>query len=193
MGQDRFISRTILVLAALGCSGLLSACPYTDRHVNLAPPTMVPQIFASPGSNGKGVISVARPLDLRPDPTVVGNVRDGYGRVGAQVRSNNDVPLWVTNSFITGLEQAGYRVERVETAETAQTPVAIDVTVSRVFVDYTPGLLGMSGGQGISPHRWRCTSKGEEYCGASTSESTKALICSLLPQLVSIKAYSMER
>jgi hypothetical protein len=94
--------------------------------------------------NGK-VVSVARPQDLRPDPTTVGNIRNGYGMVTAQVRSNSDVAMWVANSLIGGLEQAGYRVERAETVETAQTPIAIDIGVSRVFTEYVPTFFTIDG------------------------------------------------
>ncbi|MBI3246537.1 MAG: hypothetical protein HYZ50_08530 [Deltaproteobacteria bacterium] len=65
--------------------------------------------------------------------------------VTAQVRSNNDVALWVTNSLIDGLEQAGYHVDRAETVETATTPLAIDVGVSRVFTEYVPGFFTIEG------------------------------------------------
>ncbi len=141
--HGQYLTVFLLITA---CSVLLPACAFTDRHVSLAPPQTIPQlaVAASPAQPGK-VVSVARPQDLRPDPTTVGNIRNGYGMVTAQVRSNNDVALWVTNSLVTGLEQAGYRVERAETVETTQTPLAIDVGVSRVFTEYVPGFFTISG------------------------------------------------
>jgi Zn-dependent protease with chaperone function len=53
--------------------------------------------------------------------------------------------MWVTNSIIQGLEQAGYRVERVETVETALTPVAIDIAVLRVFTEHVAGFITVTG------------------------------------------------
>jgi hypothetical protein len=132
----------------VACLGVFSACAFTDRHVNLVPPSTIPQFApSSPATDSQTgrVVSVAHPEDLRPDPTTVGNIRNGYGMVTAQVRSNNDVTMWVANSLIGGLEQAGYRVERAETVETAQTPVAIDIGVSRVFTEYVPGLFTING------------------------------------------------
>lgn len=133
------------ILVVPACSNFLGGCAFTDRHVNLAPPTVMPQI-AVPASTSAShrTVSIARPQDLRPDPTTVGNIRNGYGMVTAQVRSNNDIPLWVTNSVIAGLEQAGFRVERVETVETAHTPVAIDIAVSRVFTEHAPGFFTLT-------------------------------------------------
>jgi len=133
------------LLLSILCGGLLSACAFTDRHVNLAPPTVMPPMVSSSVPQDGKVVSVARPEDLRPDPTTVGNIRNGYGMVTAQVRSNNDVAMWVANSLISGLEQAGYRVERAETAETAQTPLSIDIGVSRVFTEYTPSFFTIDG------------------------------------------------
>lgn len=145
MWDARFVSRIILALLFAACGGFFSAC--ADRHINLVPPTVIPHVsYSSPtGSRTSRVISIARPMDLRPDPTTVGNVRNGYEMVMAQVRSNNDVPMWVANSLTAGLEQAGYRVERVETVESAQTPVAIDIAVSRVFTNYTQGFFTITG------------------------------------------------
>jgi hypothetical protein len=100
--------RLCLLLTAIIGSTLFSACAFTDRHVNLAPPQTIPQITSAVPSLQSGkTVSVARPQDLRPDPTTIGNIRNGYGMVTAQVRSNNDVALWVTNSLIGGLEQEG--------------------------------------------------------------------------------------
>ena len=125
--------------------GSIFGCAFVDRRVTLTPPTTIPQISTpSTPSTGEKTISVARPQDLRPDPTTVGNIRNGYGIVTAQVRSNTDIPMWVTNSIIQGLERAGYRAERVETAETASTPVALDIAVSRVFTEHAPGFFRLT-------------------------------------------------
>ena len=138
------IRRLGLLLTIILGSGHLLGCAFVDRRVTLTPPTTIPQTFsASTSSSDKKEISVARPQDLRPDPTTVGNIRNGYGMVTASVRSNTDIPMWVTNSVIQGLERAGFRVERAETVETAPTPVALDIacftcllrTRSRIFHD----------------------------------------------------------
>ena len=138
--------RRVVPFSLILFSGTMFGCAFTDRHVTLTPPTTIPQTFSpSTPSANKKTISVARPQDLRPDPTTVGNIKNGYGMVTAQVRSNNDIPMWVTNSIIQGLEQAGYRVERVETVETALTPVAIDIAVSRAFTEHVAGFITVTG------------------------------------------------
>jgi hypothetical protein len=78
MGHSQWIVPVVLI--ALG--GLLG-CAFTDRHVNLTPPISASfATAASPASAAQPrVLSVARPQDLRPDPTTVGNVRNGYGMV----------------------------------------------------------------------------------------------------------------
>ncbi len=122
-------------------------CAFTDRHVTLTPPTTIPQmaVSSSPATDEK-TISVTRPQDLRPNPTIIGNVSaNSYGMVTAQVQSNTDIPMWVTNSIIQGLEQAGYRVERTETVDTAPTPIALDIAVLRVFTEHFPGLFRFTG------------------------------------------------
>lgn len=133
----------LVVLVLAGTAG----CAFTDRRVNLAPPTSVPVIRpSSPNTTGAAkAINIARPQDLRPDPTTVGNIKNGYGMVTAQVRSNNDIPLWVTNSIIQGLERSGYTIERVETVDNAHHPVVIDLAVSRVFTEHVPGFFTVTG------------------------------------------------
>ena len=134
-----------LLLTTILGSGSVLGCAFVDRRVTLTPPTTIPQTFSTSASSAdKKEISVARPQDFRPDPTTVGNVRNGYGMVTASVRSNTDIPMWVTNSIIQGLERAGFRVERAETVETAPTPVALDIAVSRAFTEHAPGFFTMT-------------------------------------------------
>ncbi len=111
MWKGRYIWRLPSLFLFVVCLEFFSACVYVDRHVNLAPPSTISQATPSLTASQTGkVVSVARPKDPRPEPTTVGNIRNGYGMVTAQVRSNNDVTMWVANSLISGLEQAGYRI-----------------------------------------------------------------------------------
>ena len=143
-GEARYTRRWLILLSLVLGSGNLLGCAFVDRRVTLTPPTTIPQTFNSLiSSSNKKEISVARPQDLRPDPTTVGNIRNGYGMVTASVRSNTDIPMWVTNSIIQGLERAGFRVERAETVETAPTPVALDIAVSRASTEHAPGFFTM--------------------------------------------------
>ena len=138
------VRRWLFLLTFVLGSGNLLGCAFVDRRVTLTPPTTTPQTFStSASSSDKKEISIARPQDLRPDPTTVGNVRNGYGMVTASVRSNTDIPMWVTNSIIQGLERSGFSVERAETVETAPTPVALDIAVSRAFTEHAPGFFTM--------------------------------------------------
>lgn len=134
-----------LLLSLILGSGSIFGCAFVDRRVTLTPPTTIPQISTpSSPSSGERTISVARPQDLRPDPTTVGNIRNGYGIVTASVRSNTDIPMWMASSIIQGLERTGFRIERVETVETASTPIALDIAVSRVFTEHAPGFLRLT-------------------------------------------------
>jgi hypothetical protein len=100
MRKGRYTWRLPSLLALVVCLEFVSGCAFTDRHVNLAPPPTVSLVTPSSAvSQNEKVVSVARPQDLRPDPTTVGNIRNGYGMVTAQVRSNSDVAMWVANSL----------------------------------------------------------------------------------------------
>ena len=145
------VRRWALLLVFILGSGSTVGCAFQDRHVTLTPPTTVSQTSNDlPTSSDKKIISVARPQDLRSDPTTVGNIRNGQGAVTAQVRSNTDIPMWVANSVIQGLEQAGYHVERVETVQDAPTPVAIDIAVLQVSTEHGRGLFAVNGKGDIS-------------------------------------------
>ena len=137
----------MLSLSFILGSANIFGCAFTDRHVTLTPPTTIPQIAVSSSpATGEKTISVARPQDLRPNPTIIGNVSaNSYGMITAQVQSNTDIPMWVTNSIIQGLERAGYRVERTETVDTAPTPIVLDIAVLRVFTEHFPGLFRFTG------------------------------------------------
>ena len=138
-------SWALLLLLVLG-PGNIFGCASADRHVTLTPPTTISQrSISSSSATGEKTISVARPQDLRPDSTTVGDIRTGDGRVTAQVRSNTDIPMWVTNSLIQGLEQAGYHVERVETTETASTLIAVDIAVLQVSAEHGRELFAVNG------------------------------------------------
>ena len=141
------VCRWVLLLVLILGSGSIFGCAFQDRHVTLTPPTTIPHTSSvSPTSPDGKTISVARPQDLRPNPTIIGNVSaNSYGMTTAQVYSNTDIPTWVANSIIQGLERSGFRVERSETVETAPTPVALDIAVSRVFTEHFPGLFRFTG------------------------------------------------
>lgn len=142
------VHRWAFLLVFILGSGSIAGCAFQDRHVTLTPPTTIAQTSSIPSisSPGERTISVARPQDLRPNPTIVGNVSaNSYGMTTAQVYSNTDIPTWVANSIIQGLERLGFHVERSETVETAPTPVALDIAVSRVFTEHLPGLFRFTG------------------------------------------------
>ena len=140
MSNASSIRRSSLAFGCLLSLGSLLGCGfYADRHVTLTPPAAISSLPVSSSlSVEKKVISVARPRDLRTDPTSVG-VASPLSTPA--IRSNTDVPMWVANSIILRLEQAGFTVERVETVETAPTSVVLDIAVLRVFASILPGVL----------------------------------------------------
>ena len=147
MSKTWRVRRWAFLLVFILGSGSIVGCAFQDRHVTLTPPTTIAQASSPPSTSpGERTISVARPQDLRPNPTIVGNVSaNSYGMTTAQVHSNTDIPTWVANSIIQGLERSGFHVERSETVETAPTPVVLDIAVSRVFTEHFPGLFRFTG------------------------------------------------
>ncbi len=96
--------------------------------------------------------------------------------------------MWVTNSIIQGFDRA----ERVETAETASTPVALDIAVSRVFTEHAPGFFRLTA-KGDVAAQVEVYKYGTRIRDGRTQENMKILNSLPRPQLMNTRPYWMQR
>ena len=111
---------------ALGFAGaMLASC--TPVHVDLGsipPPSKATSVSAP---RNAPAISIARPTGPGPN-TAIGAYDNGQ----IPIIVNTDPSLWVANALANRLQQAGYRVERIETLASAETPIALTIDVKEV-------------------------------------------------------------
>ena len=105
----------LLVVAILVAGGLLSGCAFGDRKAKLGYPPVADQgaiaanaAEATPAA--RGAVYIGEFNDFRPDKTIVGNVRNGFGMKTAKVIPQRDVAAWVREALAWELEAAGYTV-----------------------------------------------------------------------------------
>jgi len=113
------------VVFASGCA--------QSREVQLNPPA-APLGVANVGAGRS--ITIARPLDARPNAGAIGAWFGDMGQVVAAARPRNDPAVWIADAFVSGLENAGYRVYRSETAEQTVTPVVLVITVNEAYTKF---------------------------------------------------------
>jgi len=121
-----------LVVAALLFS---TGCAFGTRTVHLGVVTCAGVAGATP--TGLPIVVVARPVDSRPEPGVVGCVRNGFHMRTAGVVAENDVCAWVQDCLAASLSQYGYDVRKGSAGETvpAGSYVVLQPTVQQVFCD----------------------------------------------------------
>jgi len=104
----------LLIVALIVAGGLLSGCAFGDRQAKLGYPPVADQgamaAEAAPAPTSRGAVYVGAFEDARPDKTVVGNVRNGFGMKTAKVIPQRDVAAWVREALAWELEAAGYTV-----------------------------------------------------------------------------------
>lgn len=86
--------------------GILQGCAFTDSHVSLSYEPVVP-MAATAGA----AIIVEQFVDLRPNPTVVGEVRNMNMKHTADRVVDESVGAWVTDAFSQELARAGLQPE----------------------------------------------------------------------------------
>jgi len=85
-------------------------------------------------------VTVARPKDTRADPATIGKWLEG--QYTKTVATNTDVAVWVGDAIVESLKQAGFRVERTETVNSAPNVVAIGASVTDAEAEF--GVVGLS-------------------------------------------------
>lgn len=84
--------------------GILQGCAFTDTHVSLSYEPVVPM-----ASTGGAAVIVEPFVDRRPNPTVVGEVRNLNMKRTADKIVDESVGAWVTEAFSQELARAGLR------------------------------------------------------------------------------------
>ncbi|MEW6268837.1 MAG: hypothetical protein AB1689_06015 [Thermodesulfobacteriota bacterium] len=133
--RTRDFARGAALLAMLAAS--TSGCAFGTRNVDLTYPDAIAR--AQVTSQPKGTIAVSRFKDARTDEYAtgqqVGQVRNGYGMPTASVDAIQDPVLWVTDGLARGLMLHGYKVEKVESPQSAGSLLVVDGSVVRIFAD----------------------------------------------------------
>lgn len=124
--------RLMSFLLAVLSLAVAAGCAMQTVVIGLGPPTPVSQISLTrnPQAATGGAITLARPKGPGANSVIGSNPVPGSGVLRFAVR--DDPSVWIANALAAGLDQAGYRVERAETTEAAQTPTAISIDVIEV-------------------------------------------------------------
>lgn len=127
------LKTTSILLVHIVISGMLSACAFGTRQVNLTYNPAVERGSAVPGSLGR--VAVARFADRRSSDEGAGNllgkVRNTYGMTTANVEANQDPVLWVADGIARSLAAQGFKVEKVESPAAAGGLPTVTGTVTR--------------------------------------------------------------
>jgi len=133
-------SRILPILCVIAFAWGLSGCSQT---VSLGYGSGVTDPHAPPASRGR--IAVAKFSDGRADgyrDNQVGRAHSAVGIPGPAIYSAQDPIIWVSDGFARALTNAGFVVERVDTAANAGDLPTVGGTVRQVFVR---SFLGGSG------------------------------------------------
>lgn len=93
------IAARLICLTILFC--MQTGCAFGDRTVALDYRPVVEDVHAA------GEMRVIPFVDTRPDKARVGEVRNGFGMVTADVRIKNDAGRWVTDALLAELRGCG--------------------------------------------------------------------------------------
>jgi hypothetical protein len=117
-------------------------CAFGNRHVELSYPpekkteegVAVADAAVIPKDRGL-FLNVMPFTDVRGDQLEIGCVRNGLGMKTAQVIADNSVSDWVTMATIVELENAGFKVSRVEKIDAQMKGPVIEGEVVKVYCD----------------------------------------------------------
>ena len=125
--------RPIIFLALLS---MLAGCTLVDRTVTLEhAPTARPTEPVGP------TVFMIPPVDKRYDPSRIGNVRDGYGKVSASVVTNDDPAVWLGAILMDELRIRGHDIVKAREGELGSGDVAIRLVLKSVVTDLKPNSL----------------------------------------------------
>lgn len=190
----RFLATVVLLLAL----SVVSGC---NRNVSLGYGPVITDVHAPPASKGR--IAVARFSDGREAgyrDNQIGRAHSAVGIPGPAVYAEQDPVIWVSDGFVRALTNAGFTVERVESATTAGDLPTVGGSVREAFVRSFLGGAGEvrvdvvvdQGGAEIESAKCQGGSgivvwldPGVEFRNTLTA-SLDALMTSCLPQIVPI-------
>lgn len=127
----------ILPLALLSLA--LQSCFEAKHPVELQPPSALPVLPVHlEAQKGADQISLVRPRDLRSFPIPLSSLfTDTY-------RVNNPLIVRFGDALARSLENAGYRVQRIEDAKTAETTRVVTSDLTRDRINHYSGLFSVS-------------------------------------------------
>jgi len=135
---------TASVLLIVGAIVLQGCGAFSSYKIDLPVPAEMP---AAPVVGHGIAITVVRPVDARSGSGYIGrdveaepNALGGGSHIEvAYASAKGNIPVWIGNAFASGLENAGFRVDKAASLSAAATPLALTLTVKEVWVD-----VGMS-------------------------------------------------
>jgi YajG family uncharacterized lipoprotein len=178
MSGHRSVYRAVELAGMFVLALTLGAC-YQNREVALSQPTTSSSV--APAGLGKA-ITVVRPHDARANPGTIGGLRGAAvlftdpSVPAAVAHPQTDVAGWIGNALVSGLEHAGFRVERAETVAQSPTPLAILITVNQAYVTFTAAFLAGYSGEArvavaVQAYRAEQPIFRRSYSGVSTATS----------------------
>ncbi len=129
-----------------------TGCAYSPQKVNLRPVALI-----APSDRGAEVVIAVKVVDERPSQSI-GNRSDAYG-MGAEIRSEDDVTIIVTEEIRRGLLAKGYRLAD------ADTPAEAKLNVEVRLLEYSTSTGFFTGGIHL-----RSALKAEATRGSGTYE-----------------------
>jgi hypothetical protein len=150
----QFIKSSHLPYAAMLVLGVVSLCGCFSSRVpiDLDPATIMPVIPAGrEAPPAARPVSLVRPADARTNQNILVNANVGLlTRVDTFV-AGNDPTVWVGNAFAAGLENAGYKVKRVDSIDAADTPAVVTISLTELTSGSRPGVSIHTSFSGVCP------------------------------------------
>lgn len=135
----------LLALIAMACA-IASGCVS-------APRVMLPTVNRAGASTPVGhgiVVSLVRPSDERSDISTIGSRLTVDSQTATAyttaISQQGNVPVWIGDAFTDGLNQDGFRVDKINTPAASLVPLVITIAVKKVWVGLGPSpSLGSAG------------------------------------------------
>jgi len=128
----------LLIVGIIIVGSLVSGCAFGDRQAKLGyPPIADDGAMAAQAAEAvpasRGDVYIGAFSDIRPDKTVVGHVRNGFGMKTAKVLPQREVTAWVHDALAHELSAAGYTI--VEGAAAPAGTTALSGDILRAYCD----------------------------------------------------------
>lgn len=114
---------------------VMSSCFSQTKSVDLPPATILPIAPADrEAAQNAQAVSFVRPRDTRKEQVLSGAVEASLFPIliNQKFVAENDPATWAGNGLVEGLENAGYKVRRVDSIQAADTPVVIAAELTQL-------------------------------------------------------------